>query len=186
MKKKRSFVRNDVRSVKLQKKSSGFYMNSFSRITVCVTKNQINECKRLISSRFALKKIKFELWLKSLIHLQSDSDGISNIKQQMFSSRLQSIPDFRFICFEKYLKMISFILFLRRLHLFLPMLQRSFCKMPNKSIYLSKLLLSLKVVACGNHKKYICIFSKGTRKKYTNIKKPSAIFILFRRKLIKE
>ena len=48
-----------------RKNSSGFYMNSFSQITVCVTKNQINECKRLISSHFALKKIKFGLWLKS-------------------------------------------------------------------------------------------------------------------------
>ena len=138
-------------------------MNSFSRITVCVTKNQINECKRLISSPFALKKIEFELCLKSLIYLQSDND-ISNINQQMFSLSIQSIPDFKFICFEKYLKMICFILCLRRLHLFFPMLQRSFCKMPNKSIYLSKLLLSLNVVACGNHKKYICIFSKGIGK----------------------
>ena len=86
-----------------RKKSSGFYMNSFSRITVCVTKNQINECKRLISSRFALRKIEFELWLKSLIYLQSDND-ISNIKQQIFSLSIQSISDFKFICFEKYLK----------------------------------------------------------------------------------
>ena len=88
---------------------------------------------------------------------------------------LQCIPDFKFVCFVNYLKMISFIICLRRLHLFFPILQRSFCKMPNKSIYLSKLLLSLNVVACGNHKKYICIFSKGTRKNYINIKNPSAI-----------
>ena len=36
--------------------------------------------------------------------------------------------------------------------------------MPNKSIYLSKLLLSLNVVACGNRKKYICIFFKRYKK----------------------
>ena len=96
----------------------------------------------------------------------------------MFSLSKQSSPDFEFICFEKYLKMIRFILCVRRLHLFFPILQRSFCKMPNKSIYLSKLLLSLNVVACGNRKKYICIFYKRYKKRHINKEKTCKNFSL--------
>ena len=80
MKKKRSFVRNDIRSVKLHKKSSGFYMNSFSWVTTSASKSQIYKFVLIFFKSFNRNDI--------LLHTIY-------------------IEYFRFICLLNYLKMIS-------------------------------------------------------------------------------